>query len=84
MVSKEIIMTKKNVKSATDEILLHLKSKTITSAQANEKYGVSRLAAIIFVLRERGYNIITHDVEVKTRYNHSTTIAKYQYIKPSK
>lgn len=84
MLSKEIKMTKGNVKTAIDEVMLHLKTKTLTAEQAHDKYGISRLSAIIYVLRERGYNIVTHDVVVTTRYNKPTTIAKYQYIKPSK
>ena len=83
MVSKEITMTKKNVKSAKDAIMLHLKRRTITSQQAIDLYGATRLSAIIFNLREKGYNIVTHDVKAKNRFGHARTIAKYQYIKPS-
>ena len=50
-------MSKQSQKS---KILNHLKTHgSITSWEAIEKYHVTRLAAIIKVLRDEGYNIIT-------------------------
>jgi len=42
------------------QILNHLKKhKLITSWEAIQGYRITRLSAIIYVLREKGYNIIT-------------------------
>lgn len=49
----------------------------ITSMQAFEKYGITRLAAVIFDLRELGYDIDTVMVEGQNRYGETTRYAKY-------
>lgn len=49
---------------------------SITSKEANEKLGCSRLAAHICYLRKHGWHITTEDVEVTTRYG-KATIARY-------
>ena len=41
-------------------ILAHLKRGPISSKQASREYGFTRLAAIIFKIRKRGYSIDTH------------------------
>lgn len=49
---------KTNFDSKIAKVLTHLKSgKSITSWQAIKEYNATRLSAIIFNLRERGYNI---------------------------
>lgn len=65
-------------KSQTEAILAHLKTHgNITARQSDRLYGASRLSAIIFVLRGRGYRIITEPVPVKTRFGRKTNIGKY-------
>jgi hypothetical protein len=49
----------------------------ITSWIAIEKYGATRLSAIIFVLREEGMNIKTIPMEWTDRYGNVSTYAKY-------
>lgn len=49
---------------------------SITSLEANEKLGCSRLAAHICYLRKNGWNITTEEVVVTTRYG-KATIARY-------
>ena len=62
-------------------VLQHLQSKgSITSLEAFELYGATRLSAIIFNLRRKGYDIITEDVTGKDRYGSSMTYAKYRLI----
>jgi len=59
-------------------ILNHLKAYgSITSMEAFEKYGITRLAARIKELRDDGYNIITHMMDGQNRYGEATKYAKY-------
>ena len=54
---------------------------TITTWEAIEKYGATRLSAIIFNLRKKGYNIVTHDKLIKDRNGYMTNIAVYELIR---
>lgn len=59
-------------------ILYHLNNiGTITSKEAFERYGVTRLSAIIHDLRGMGYPIHAIMVSGKTRFGDSTKYAKY-------
>lgn len=59
-------------------VLLHLKRRgSITSWEAIQEYGATRLSAIIYNLRHDGWDIETTDLTVKNRYGNSTTVAKY-------
>ena len=43
-----------------DQVLNHFaKKKSITSWEAIQKYGITRLADTIFKLKAKGYNIVT-------------------------
>ena len=65
-------------KSQTEAVLAHLKKHgSITSMQAIHKYGATRLSAIIYILRGRGYQIKTEPFVVTTRYKRKTRPAKY-------
>lgn len=65
-------MTKK------DMVFEHLcKHKSITSLEAIDNYGATRLSSIIFKLRKKGYNIITEHVEYIDRYGNKTYYGKY-------
>tara|TARA_R100000734_G_C3312102_1_gene103051 strand:+ start:1563 stop:1844 length:282 start_codon:yes stop_codon:yes gene_type:complete len=80
---KKINITFDEVKTQTDAIKWHLKTYgNITSWQAIKEYGATRLSAIIFNLRDEGYNIITENLEVKNRFDRTVVIAKYLYFKP--
>lgn len=64
------------------EILAYMQAgNRITSMQAIEMFGATRLSAIIFDLRKAGYNIITHDRVGKNRYGGTVTYAEYELIK---
>lgn len=69
-------------KTQKAEILKHLKEKgSITSFEAFANYGVTRLAAIIHVLRtKQGLNIQTSKQRGKNRYNNPTIYAKYTLL----
>jgi hypothetical protein len=49
----------------------------ITSWIAIEKYGATRLSAIIFNLRDAGMDIKTENIEWTDRYGNETSYAKY-------
>lgn len=62
------------------DVLAHLqKNGSITSLEAIYDYGASRLSAIIYVLRNRGYIIDTIIEKGKTRYNRPCKWARYVY-----
>lgn len=50
---------------------------SITSIEAIELYGITRLASIIHRLRRRGYDIETIDCVGKTRFGDTCRYAKY-------
>ena len=59
-------------------ILEHLKEHgDITSMEAFKKYGCTRLAAQIYELRQRGFNIMTVEETGKTRYGTHCKYARY-------
>lgn len=64
------------------KILNHLEVHgTITSMEAITNYGATRLSAIIFILRERGYNISTIMTEGLNRYGRKVRYAIYKLNK---
>lgn len=58
-----------------------LKKKSITTFQAFELFGATRLSAIIYALRKDGMAIRTVPVKFKDRYGHTCIIAKYKLSK---
>ena len=61
-----------------------LKYKTITSWEAIQNYGATRLSAIIFNLRDRGFQIDTLMIEYTDRYGNAGQYAKYVLRKAPK
>lgn len=62
----------------TNEILRHLKRYgSITSMEAISMYGATRLSAIIYNLRRRGYDIETISMPFTDRYGNYGTHGKY-------
>ena len=53
-----------------------LKKKSITSWEAIELYGATRLSAIIFILRDK-WDIVTKTITAKDRFGNDITFAKY-------
>ncbi len=64
-------------KTQADIILGHLQDGTITSIEAIERYGITRLAAVISQLRQQGHKIIARNRTVTTRYG-KATVAVYE------
>lgn len=50
----------------------------ITSKDAFERFGATRLSGLIFQLRKQGYSISTNIETVKTRYGRNVEIARYK------
>jgi hypothetical protein len=65
-----------------DQIKKHLLSKkSITTWDAIEKYGCTRLAAVIHnLVHKEKMNIVTDSVSMKDRNGNSCTFAKYIYV----
>ena len=62
----------------TTAVLSHLMDNgSITSIDAIERYGATRLSAIIFNLRRRGYDIETVTMGMTDRYGYAVNYAKY-------
>lgn len=65
----------------TTEVLKHLQTgRGITSIEAFNLYGATRLSAIIFCLRKKGYNITNVNKVTKDRYGHTVTFTEYRLI----
>jgi hypothetical protein len=63
-----------------DRILYHLQNYgSITSWEAIKEYGVTRISAIIYNLREEGYSIETCYETAKNRYGDKIHYAKYVF-----
>lgn len=68
-------------KSQINDIKKYLEThkKGITSLQAIEMFGATRLAVTIHALRRKGLNIITEMKDVPTRYG-TTKVAVYKLV----
>lgn len=67
------------MKGQRQAILKHLQTKgSITSMEAFQKYGATRLSAIIFDFRKMGYDIVTHIIVGKNRYGGTSQYAEYR------
>lgn len=61
------------------KVLTHLKDfKTITSWEAIQLYGATRLSAIILVLRQRGYPIKSIWLKGEDRYGNTIRYVLYE------
>lgn len=62
------------------QVLNHLKKEPLTPLVALRKYGTLRLAALIFNLRDEGYNIKTNMVNVGNKKT-PKFVAQYSLLK---
>ena len=69
----------KKKQSQSSEILKYLRThkKGISSMQAFELFGATRLSSIIFNLRKRGFNIESIVDTTITRYDTKTRFVRY-------
>ena len=69
----------------TDVVLRHLRRhRTITQAQAWERYRISRLASVVQDLRMQGELIYTEMCKSKSRLYGPTQFARYRTTPPCK
>lgn len=69
--------------SQRKEVLMYLQThkKGISQLEATNKFGATRLSAIIYDLRHKyGYNIKAVDVKTKNRYGHTTMYSRYVLV----
>lgn len=68
------------LQNQTSEILKHLQEGgSITTMEAFQLYGCTRLSARIFDLRDRGYLIRVEKCKGKTKYGEPSHYARYIY-----
>ncbi len=65
--------------SKSNQVLMHLQKKPITSWEAIMKYRVTRLADVIFRLKKQGHNIVTWMVD-----DGEVRFARYYLVKEKK
>lgn len=66
----------------TEMVLWHLQNcGSITSWEAIQKYGATRLSAIIYSLRKKGYPISMKLEQSKTRYGEPVQYGVYTLMK---
>lgn len=62
----------------TQAVLDHMREHgSITQMEATEQYGATRLSAIVFNLRHRGYDISTETEGCIDRFGSATTYGRY-------
>ena len=62
----------------TEKVLEHLKAcGHITSLEAIELFGATRLSAIIYNLRKQGYDIKTEYIQFTDRYGNESKYGEY-------
>ena len=68
----------KEIKTQLDAVKRHLFDyRSITSFQAFEEYGITRLSGLIFKLRKEGWGIQSKNITKKNRYGNTVTFVKY-------
>lgn len=61
-----------------EKVLDYMKKHgSITTMEAFKNFGITRLSARVFELREKGYMIDSDPVKVKTRDSEKVTVARY-------
>ena len=72
---------KVNKETHYDRVLKHLQDhNSITSLEAFRDYGITRLSAIIYLLRRDGWKINSENVGCKNRYGKMVYFAKYMLV----
>ena len=73
------------VKNQVDAIQYHLECHgNITSLEAIELYGCTRLSAKIYDLKKEGFNITKKMEKCKNRFGHTVNYARYYLVKEKK
>lgn len=69
-------------RTQTNDIYTYMKThkRGITSKQAFELFGATRLSGIIHQMRARGINIVSENIVVKNRYGGKSMISCYKLM----
>lgn len=66
--------------SQRDDIIRHLMTEgSITAWEAIKEYGSTRLSAIVYELRKKGWHIESEMVTSKNRYGNTVQFARYRF-----
>ena len=66
--------------SQRDDIIRHLMTEgSITAWEAIKEYGSTRLSAVIYELRKKGWRIESEMVTSKNRYGNPVTFVRYHF-----
>lgn len=66
--------------SQRDDIIRHLMTEgSITAWEAIKEYGSTRLSAIVYELRKKGWVIESEPVTAKNRYGNPVTFVRYRF-----
>ena len=64
--------------SQTDMVLAYLKKgHSITTLEAINMFGITRLSAVIYSLKEEGHEFLTKDVKKQNRFGKECIVAEY-------
>ena len=75
---KEVVKNHRKEITQYDRVLAHLKVKgKITSWESIMEYGITRLSAVIYILRKDGYNISSKFQSAKNRYGDIVSFVEY-------
>lgn len=68
-------MMPKTQREAVEKLLLE--NRTLTSEEARQSYGITRLAKYICDMRRDGWVIESHDIPFKSQFGNKSTYARY-------
>ena len=72
-------------KSYAEDVLKYmLDNGSITSMDAIREFGCTRLSAVIYLLRQEGYTIVSQRASFKNRHGHTGAYAVYILTKGKK
>ena len=73
--------TAPRIKTQNERVLDYLRNVgPLTQEQAKDLFGVARLGARVYDLKQRGFEIASEPVKVPTRYGTPATVARYSLI----
>lgn len=77
-IMKDVVKNRRKPLTQYDRVLHHLKAKNkITSWESITEYGITRLSAVIYMLRQDGYIISSNFKSAKNRYGDIVSFAEY-------
>ena len=75
---KDVIKNRRKELTHYDRILTHLKVYgKITQLDALREYSCMRLSAVIYLLRQDGYNIVSNFKQSKNKFGEKVTFVEY-------